>query len=526
MIVTQQQYKVLKQPIIKRYIKLYLLNFNLQRVNEISGNLIGCSVSGDGNSDLRHNCNVSLVVTDSSFDIKSGGQIWLDKYIQPYIGTVDISTNEIVWENQGVYLINAPTWDYDSITNTLSFSGLDLVSKLTGLRNGELEGLPTTISQGENVREAIIATLALAGFTNYIVSECVNEDGVIQEVPYDLTVKQGSTVWDLLKLLRDILPQYQMYFDKDGVFHYELIPSGQNMPSLFDDDLIYNILTKEKINTDFESIKNYIEVYGKVHSIEFYSIETTIETLNSLEIVINENGILSLKDSSNNILPFPINSKGELLSFTINNNGIISYTGNGISLTIPNLQTLSPYVMIGFMLNSNVNNGIYLNVNNNGLQPLVDYSNNIIESLEVNTYYVAQYQENGTWLFLGHLQPQAIYYDNNPDSPFYYDPQNPTANIGMIRHVCTGGDYDNIQSDYLALQRAKLEIYWRCRLNNSISLNVIPIPWIEVNTLFTHAIKGGENKEQWIIDKYSVDYSETGEMTIVAHKYYPYYPII
>ena len=256
MIVTQQQYKVLKQPIIKRYIKLYLLNFNLQRVNEISGNLISCSVSGDGNSDLRHNCNVSLVVTDSSFDIKSGGQIWLDKYIQPYIGTVDISTNEIVWENQGVYLINAPTWDYDSITNTLSFSGLDLVSKLTGLRNGELEGLPTTISQGENVREAIIATLALAGFTNYIVSECVNEDGVIQEVPYDLTVKQGSTVWDLLKLLRDILPQYQMYFDKDGVFHYELIPSGQNMPSLFDDDLIYNILTKEKINTDFESIKN------------------------------------------------------------------------------------------------------------------------------------------------------------------------------------------------------------------------------------------------------------------------------
>ena len=92
--------------------------------------------------------------------------------------------------------------------------------------------------------------------------------------------------------------------------------------------------------------------------------------------------------------------------------------------------------------------------------------------------------------------------------------------------MCAGGDYDNIQSDYLALQRAKLEIYWRCRLNDNITLNTIPIPGLDVNILFTHAIKNSSNNEQWIIDKYSVDYSETGEMTITAHKYYPYYPIL
>ena len=473
MVVTQQQYQILKQPIMERYIKLYLLNFEFQKVNEISGNLISCSISSDGNSDLRRTCNVSLVVEDSSFDIKSGGQIWLDKYIQPYIGTKDIYTNEIIWENQGIYLINAPSWDYDATTNTLSFVGIDLVSKLTGLRNGELEGLPTVISQGENVREAIIATLALAGFTRYVVSECINEDGSIQEVPYDLTVKQGSTVWDLLKLLRDILPQYQMYFDKDGVFHYELIPSGQNMPSIFDDDLIYNLLIKEKINTDFESVKNYIEVYGKTHSVEFFSSNTVINP-------------------------------------------------SSVSLTIDSLSTLDTYVMIGFILDNDIiNTNVYLDVNETGSVALVDYNGNTIDSLEKDTYYVAQYQEDDTWLFLGHLQPQAIFYDNNPDSPFYI--QNST---GIIRHVCTGGDYDNIQSDYLALQRAKLEIYWRCRLNDNITLNIVPIPWIDVNVLFTHGTKGSYNTEQWMIDKYSVDYQETGEMTITAHKYYPYYPII
>ena len=473
MVLTQQQIQLLKQPIIQRYVKLYLLNFELQRVNEISGNLISCSVSGDGNSDLRHNCNVSLVVTDSSFDIQAGGQIWLDKFIQPQIGTVDIYTQEIVWENQGIFLINSPSWDYDATTNTLSFEGLDLVSKLTGLRNGELEGLPTTIAQGENVREAIIATLALAGFTKYVVSECMNVDGSIQEVPYDLTVKQGSTVWDLLKLLRDILPQYQMYFDKEGVFHYDLIPSGQNMPSTFDDDLLKNVLIKEKINTDFENVKNYIEVYGKTHSVNFFSSETSV-------------------------------------------------SGGDFSLTINSLASIEEYVMIGWVTTAAIDNiDITLNVNNTGAKNLVDYNGSSINSLDGDTYYVAQYQSNGTWLFLGHLQPQAIFADTNPESPFYIN-----GTTGTIRHVCTGGDYDNIQSDYLALQRAKLEIYWRCRLNDNITLNTIPIPWLDVNILFTHSIKNSNNNEQWIIDKYSVDYGETGEMTITAHKYYPYYPIL
>ena len=472
MVITQQEYRILKQPIIERYIKLYLLNFQLQRVNEISGNLISCSVSGDGNSDLRHNCDVSLVVKDSSFDIKSGGQIWLDKYIQPYIGTRDIMTGEIVWENQGIYLINAPSWDYDATTNTLSFSGLDLVSKLTGLRNGELEGLPTTIAQGENVREAIIATLALAGFTNYVVSECLNEDGSIQEVPYDLTVKQGSTVWDLLKLLRDILPQYQMYFDKNGVFHYDLIPSGANLPSIFDDDLLSQILIKEKIDTNFESVKNYVEVYGCTHAVNFFSNETTA-------------------------------------------------SGSDLILSITSLASLSEYVMIGWVTPSAISGNVTLDVNGTGAVDLVDYNGNSITSLDADTYYVAQYQDDDTWLFLGHLQAQAIFSDINPDSPFCI-----TGTTGIIRYVCTGGEYNNIQSDYLALQRAKLEIYWRCRLNDNIELNIIPVPWIDVNTLFTHAIKGGEIEEQWMIDKYSVDYSETGQMTITAHKYYPYYPII
>lgn len=470
--ISQNDYNVIKQRYMNRYLKLNILDFKYRTVNEISGNVISCSVSVDADSDLRRSCNISIVVTDSSFDIQAGGQIWLDKMIQPYIGIENIYTGKIQWYNQGIYLINAPTWQFDAVTNTLSFSGLDLMSKLTGVRNGQLEGIPTVIKQGENVRSAMISTLALGGFTKYVVSECVNTNGSVQEIPYNIEIDQGGTVYDILSALRDILPQYQIYFDIDGVFHYDLIPSGEDAPVLVDDDIWKKILISESINTDFESVKNYIEVYGRSHDIEHYP-------------------------------------------------SAISISGNVITLTIASLTELNEYDLIGFTPTTDVSGNIQLSVNSFGAKNLVDSSGNIITSLNKDVYYVAQYQKDGTWLFMGRQQAQAVYSDSNPDSPFYVN-----GPVGIIRKVCYGSDYDNIMSDELALERAKLEIYWACRLNDTITLTTIPVPWLDVNIVISHAIKNSGTVDRYIVKSISADYSETGSMTITMAKFYPYYPII
>ena len=124
--------------------------------------------------------------------------------------------------------------------------------------------------------------------------------------------------------------------------------------------------------------------------------------------------------------------------------------------------------------------------------------------------------------FLGHHQAQRKYSNTNPDSPFYVN-----GPVGIIRQVLYGGDYDNIQSDELALERAKLEIYWKCRLNDSISLNVVPIPWLDVNIVVSHAIKNSTEEKRYIIKNYSVDYgSVTNTMSVNMITFYPYYPII
>ena len=230
-----------------------------------------CSIKVDSNSDLRRSCDLGFVVTTSTFDIKAGSKIFLDKMVRPYVGYENMRTGEIQWYNQGIYLVNNPQWSYNASTNEISMQALDLMSKLTGLRNGNLEGIPTKIAKDENVREAIIKTIELGGFTKYICEECKTNDGTIVPVPYDIEIDVGGTVYDILSSLRDIMPNYQIYFDINGVFHYEPIPLAYDDPVLIDDDLFNNVLISENINTDFESVKNYVEVLGHTWDVDYYS---------------------------------------------------------------------------------------------------------------------------------------------------------------------------------------------------------------------------------------------------------------
>ena len=70
-----------------------------------------------------------------------------------------------------------------------------------------------------------------------LVNDCINTDGSIQSVPMDYDFDQGSTWWDIITKMRDILPNYQTYFDVEGVFHYEPIPYSADDPIVITDDL-------------------------------------------------------------------------------------------------------------------------------------------------------------------------------------------------------------------------------------------------------------------------------------------------
>ena len=675
-----EDYNVLKQQYIKKYIRLELLDFQYNIVDELSGNMTKCSINVDSNSDLRRSCDLGFVVTTSTFDIKAGSKLWLDKFVRPYVGYENMRTGEIQWYNQGIYLVNNPQWSYNASTNEISMQALDLMSKLTGLRNGNLEGIPTVIAKDENVREAIIKTIELGGFTKYICEECKTKDGTIVPVPYDIEIDVGGTIYDILTELRDIMPNYQIYFDINGVFHYEPIPLAYDDPVLIDDDLFNNVLISENINTDFESVKNYVEVLGHTWDVDYYSpsenttvsggtITPTFADLKTLEDGTAVGITLPTNATSVQILPdgytqleyiqsnggahyidtgFKPNqntgiiAKFQLLSSTGNQTPIFSRTSRNVAsfgvfldsnskwtadygtlrytnssigaqnlinlnfdknvvkfnndsytfdaqtfqgssnLTIFGMNTggtvannarmnfysceiydngtlirsfipcKNPSGTIG--LYDIVNSKFYTNVGSGGTftagpevekstgitinylgnNKIVDIDNEQIQELTKDTEWIFQYviqtegegesaTETKFWRFMGHQQAQATSYDNNPSSPFYVGDPIGSSSVGRIRIVLYGGEYDNIYSDDLAQQRADFEIYQRSRLNDSISMETIPIPWMDANIVVSHRFGQKQEPSKYIVKSFSVDYATGGTMTINAISWYPYY---
>ncbi len=519
--VGQDDYNILSQQIITKYIKLEILNFQYNVVDEISGNLTAMSVNIDSESDLRRSCNLTFVVVDASFDVKAGNKIWLDKFCRPWVGYENIYTGNIQWYNQGIYLINAPSWRYNATTHELSLAGLDLASKLTGLRNGELEGIPTKIPAGSSVREAMIAAIELAGFTKYTISECKDVDGNIIAVPNDIEIAQGGTVWNIVTQLRDILPRYETFFDVDGVFIYQPIPTGSGDPVIIDDTIWPNLLIDESINNDFESVKNYIEVYGRTLDSDYYS-SSSDTTVSESTITPKFAGLSSLSDGiivgmtlpttiSNSSSAYVIDGELTFISGAAVSNKRLNVQSGNVSNKRLTINTSGGQIYISFL----------------GSHQVVDIYNNPITTLEKDIEWMLKYtlleSGQGVWQLLGHQQANAVAYDDNPDSPFYVN-----GSIGRIRHVLYGGEYENIASDKLALERAKYELWKSTRLQDSITLTSIPNPWLDVNVLISHAIRGKsqENAAQYIIKSISTDYGIEGTQSINAITYYPLYPDI
>lgn len=382
---SQQEYNVAKQNGRIIHTKIYLLNHKLIKVDEISGVVLdGATFTIDATSDIRRSCSISLIPKDSSFDIKQGSKIWMDKYVQIYIGIEDIkNNNEVVYTNMGIYLVNNPTQTYSASNNTLTINGIDMMARMTGLRNGYLDGIEYQVKADSSIQGAMQSAIELAGFTKYRIDE-----PTIKETPNDISISIGGTVYDILSQLAEINANYQMYFDTNGVFYYNQIPSGDNEQIRVDDDIWQRNLISYDTSINFEDVKNVIEVYGK-----------TLE------------------------------------------NGDVPY---GISI------------------------------------------------------------------------------DSNPESPFYVN-----GELGTIRIVLQGGEYDNIYSQELAEQRADYELYLRCRLQDQITINCVPIYWLDVNWLVEITLpnkQGVEETNQYIIKNINTTLGVNGTQSITMMKYYPFYP--
>lgn len=392
----QKQFDTTLQSIRNIDCKLFVLDYDYTIIDEISGKTESISLSVNAESDIRRTANINIALKDDSRQTNSnifywqvGNPYWFDKYIQIYVAIQDVQTQEYVWVNEGIYMVNSPTISYDATSNSLSFEAVDLMSKMTGLRNGQLEGMTYTIPVGSTITGAIKTLLVEQGFDKYIVF-----DPPYNYVPQEINIDVGGTAYDLLCQLRDINPNWEMFFDVDGVFHFQQIPSGkviidpesgeEGEPTPVVDQTMWDKLNVSyNLDTNFENVKNYVEVLGKVHEPQEYGTVTINDNVLNMKLV----------------------------------NVIASYLNNEWVIGMPVIATegaTQPEALA-----TPINRIVIKDIANVGVAD-IELSTPIIAA---NEYYCVKITFNNSSCesceYLGALQPRAIAFENNPESPFY-----------------------------------------------------------------------------------------------------------
>ena len=463
--------------------KIQILNLNMDILDEISSVVIGQpSFSINANSDIRRTCNIAFISNNKALDVGFDKQIWLDKYVKIFVGIEDVF-EEIAWTNLGVYIINNPSKMFDATNNTITIQGIDLMAKFTGLRDGVLEPIEYVVPENSNVRKAIIAVMKEFNFNKYVVSECYNRDGSILSTPYEIRVKVGGTAYDILKQLKLLLPQYQMYFDIDGIFHYDLIPSGDNEQIRVNNTIWDRILINYSKNYNFEDVKNSITVIGKTHKISNFGVDTTLAN-NTYTIKLEK--LTSLRNN----LKVGFVAPTKAINPRLNILGKDDEDLGTYDITFENRE---------FPILSDFEDVYYV----------VKFRNEDEDDNPITPYFE----------YYGEVTPIATVEETNPSSPF-----NINSDMGRIRKILQGGEYDNIYTSDLAEQRAEWELYNFCRLQDSITINCVPIYWLDVNWLVEIELPNEpKNDGLYITKSISMNTSVNGTQTIQLMKYYPFY---
>ena len=160
------------------------------------------------------------------------------------------------------------------------------MAKLTGRRSGQLPAVATVVYAGSKIADVVKQTITqLGGFEKYIIED------VGYTIPYDIKKDMGSTIYDLLVEIRDLYSDWEMFFDVDGVFHWQQIPDGENEPVVVDfDQLNQPLVISDSIDVDFENVKNNIIVYGRLLDSGEQVMATAKDTIESSPYNIDKIG--------------------------------------------------------------------------------------------------------------------------------------------------------------------------------------------------------------------------------------------
>lgn len=543
--ITQKDIYLLKSP--KRiHINVYLLDDDLI-VDELAGYVVSGDGSEDANSDNRRSCSFVIHSYDSTYDIGEYNRIWLNKRVKIDLGYEYLG--EVIYYTKGIFVFNSCSYAYDGSTRDISFQCSDLISTIDGTHGGTLIGesflIEGTVYDEENdiwtgndikkcvedlleqngIKKHRIGTIGqvscLQGYANNWIDNRVdtgssrhkveqdadlgfdnleNDNGTWHMIPYDMEFDKGVTLWEVLTKIRDLYPGYEMFFDKDGTFVFQLIPICHHDRDVLDHTQFEGLVISENTDIDFTTVRNATKVYGE-------SIETDryTETSSLVDATFDGNTVLATKPEFDMTFAY----SGNIVLGMLFPEYTDEQADKDAYLTIN--DEVYPIVMRQAIVDTD-ENGTARNV--------IKYENLKYSYFNTTDMYCFKWlSTQKLWVYAGMYQIEGYCENNDPNSPFAID------KIGYRLQVLSGGVYDDITTSTLAQERAEYENWLVSRLNDSISLETVIIPFLEVNQKIQYRKLSTGSIDSYIIK--SLNYSFTdATMTMTMNKFYELDPFI
>lgn len=498
--ILQKNINLLRSHNKKLQMKVTLYDENYDDVEDLTGKIKSCEFDKTLSSDIRDTCTLTLSLAAKEQIDLDFEKTWNKRMVDVFCGLFYVPDNQYIWYKIGRLLMSGGSTRYNATTQEVKLNLVDLLASLTQERGSQI-GTSMLFLAGSNVRNALISIISTySQFKRYSI--CEFED----TIPYDLDVDIGSYPIDAINTILDLFPTYEKFYDSNGVFTVQKIPTKINDPIEIDSYIIDDMLISESRSVDFLEVKNTTEICGRELSGDYVAKSCT-SSGDIYNVVIDETFTELVDGETYTIVP-------------------LTNSVTGQKMKIQNTQAYSIYIASG--------TGVYTPI--------------VAGTMIANIPYVIRYFEE-RFILQGELKvrcivqeitampsptTQAAYKESNacddvqwivnPDSPFacWLDPT--TGNIeGEIKQVLQGGEYEGIYTTELAFERAKYENWLKCRLQDTIEIETILIPWMELNQKirFTAPVSG--ELETWIVQSISYNIKEW-TMTIKASRFYPYYP--
>lgn len=519
--------------------------------------LINGTISIDAQSDIRTTASLTAVpVKNKRLHLDRDSIIWLNRLAKIQIGIYDIPNRQWHWYKQGDFVFTNYGINYDATTNEISLSLADKMALLDGTKNGQLGALSISypayeedINTGEvikynYIRDAVITTLSqFGGITDYEIddigefkgmpdynpefeeyreqSKVQVKDGSYQPtwnaIPYNQVFTSGCSILSILTTFRDLYPNYEMYFNKNGTFCCNMVPSCYNDDIIFDSDFFDKIYISENTTVDLNTVRNVCEVWGKTIDTNFYTEDCSYSNNTYICNIANYteycNGdIIAISIPSENTqhgTSIKINNLGSLLIVDENTEEAIlensMESGQIYAFKIKKKRVEKKDFFKIYLLGQWQPHGI--NILTNGIVSNIDCK--ILGSNKIVKKYSLEY-------FQELYNCKTITFTRALNSPFC------VQELGEILDVKTGGEFDNITSDSLALARAEYENWKNCRLTDSINIITKICPFADVNIKVSYRRKDNNEINQYIVKSLSHDLGK-GTTTWQLMRFYPLY---